>query len=81
MLRLERWLNSTGMHWLFTTKWYFQVDIVFQPKLIVFDGLHLTSPREYHYRTLVGLFQKIVLRERTILNIPKPIAKYDLPIT
>ncbi|EGF77702.1 hypothetical protein BATDEDRAFT_37370 [Batrachochytrium dendrobatidis JAM81] len=37
--------------------------------------VELYGPREYHYRTLVGLFQKIVLRERTILNIPKPIAK------
>ncbi|KAH6569704.1 hypothetical protein BASA50_009699 [Batrachochytrium salamandrivorans] len=37
--------------------------------------VELYGPREYHYRALVDMFQSIVLRERNVLNVPKPLAK------
>nr|KAJ3418858.1 hypothetical protein HK105_007746 [Polyrhizophydium stewartii] len=37
--------------------------------------VELYGPREYHYRSLVDMFQSIVLREKNIAYLPLPIAK------
>ncbi|KAI8923553.1 hypothetical protein BC831DRAFT_403614 [Entophlyctis helioformis] len=37
--------------------------------------VELYGPREYHYRLLVDMFQEIILREKNVVSVPKPIAK------